>query len=161
MLTIVAALAISQSVTPAIALFGQRSEMAEHSISLISNEHKWAATWYAHTGVRVGAPRIDFKNYVVLAAFNGRSAQTSGFELISTSLSIDTLNIRLRPMWYSVGGGRLGSVEELAKRHASTAYGFFVFPRTFTKVVVEEQLLGPKNEPPKFAKPVALTVEDV
>ncbi len=137
---------------PAVVWTDRDSQVAERSYKCLQSVEDWRKVWATHKGftgrgLEPPCPEVNFDAYMVVALFQGKSAQDLG--LIIDSVKDEPLAIRLRyhPNWYSV----LRTGKEVKGQYATTNYAFVVLPKSKKSIIIEERLPGNRfDTPDKF-----------
>lgn len=156
--SILAALGLSQEVEvkPYMTLRGSDSKVVTREYRLISSHSEWDALWHRHSGKLETSEkqrgfRVDFKAYRVIAIFQGKGWNSRG--VVGTLHETDGgLRLRFDELTYQTFGPDGGGVRV-------AAYGFFVVPKSFDRVVLEENVQGIIGDPPVWKPRGALRLQ--
>jgi hypothetical protein len=138
---------------PCVEWVGAHSKILEKGFQRVRTQEDWDALWHRHTGVNAQfahskdayPPRIDFSRFEVIAFFRGPATNTDGEEVVSIGEVGDALRIRFDSITYqtmSVSGPDHGEKCE--------PFGIWVIDRTSKPIVIEENVQGLLNQPPKW-----------
>jgi hypothetical protein len=130
---------------PYVTLWGADSKVKERGYRLIGSQKELEEIWTKHRGEEpsyfAGAPEVDFDRCLVIAVFEGESMNSAGVESKGILDGEKEVTFRFQGRWYQTlgpgGGGK-----------KSTAYGFFVIPRTRKPIVLEENVQNLIGGPP-------------
>lgn len=154
---------------------GGHSAISKAEVKIIDSESAWIMSWTENRGdkkrtamwrklqrehpeeVRYDyysedqTPVIDFANSFVLAIFGGKTRQNAGYSLISSEAEGDTVTLRYVPRFYSTVSNNLNDPQ-----FENTPYAYFLMPRDFKHVRVEEAIVESKGKPPTKFKLIKL-----
>ena len=146
--------------TPAVcpvAWTGISSQVAEAQTLLVETEQDWFNLWLKHTGqdaskwpMQNPVPKVDFKAYNVLVIFGGKLHQTAGYTVLSLDKAGESATFRFIPRVYGISVGP----DTPKDAFLNTPYGFFLLPKNYKRVKLEEGILESKSEPVKKFKAV-------
>jgi len=135
---------------PYASLWGADSQVKKKSYHLIGSPKEMDEVWSRHRGNTDfdynGRPEVDFDRCLVVAIFQGESANTAGIECTGILEGATSLTFRFRNRWYQTA--------VTAKR--ASAYGFFVIPRTRKPIVIEEDVHQGIGQPPIWKERIRL-----
>ncbi len=133
-----------QTTHPYVTLTGPDSHVIKPSCHRVASEGEWIKTWQRHNGAKesndydlfynpLGLPYVDFEKCMVVAVFQGRGTNSAGLKAVAVLENKDGIVLRFEDKFYQTmerapGGGG----------NKTTAYGFFVLPRSSKTVVLEE-----------------------
>jgi hypothetical protein len=141
---------------PAISLVGPNSSIHQRRFERIRDENAWQALWELHAkdaGPRAAQgwllqPRIDFKNYEVIAFFRGDSTNHNG-EVVQTVLTEGSFVVlRFDSITYQTASPL--NAPDVSGGVPCTPYGIWVIPRSSKPVVLEENVQGLKDKPAQW-----------
>lgn len=155
---VLATLGFSQEVEvkPYMTLRGSDSKVLTREYRLVSSQSEWDALWQRHTGTlgtseRQRGFKVDFGACRVIAVFQGKGWNSRG--VMGTLHQTDgELRLRFDDLSYQTVGLDGGGVRV-------SAYGFFVVPRSFERVVLQENVQGIIGEPPVWKSRGTLTLK--
>ncbi len=141
---------------PAVSFTGASSHVVEPAFHKITDAREFAKVWVEHrTGSSpkgsynynwnyANVPVVDFEDYMVIAIFQGKSANSNGFHVEELVDDGDVFRVRYDSMSYqtSEGSGRARRVRKV------TPYGIFVVPKTDRPVVLELDTQNMLGRPP-------------
>jgi hypothetical protein len=147
-------------IKPGSTITGAESRIAKREYSRITSSNQWAELWCRHRGLgsvedSAGLPRVDFRQSMVIAIFEGRAMNGSRVRVESISEEREHMVFRYKIQGYQTSGPNGGGVP-------CTVYGFFVVPRSAKSLVLEEGVGGhripterfPHGRPPVWEKQV-------
>ncbi|HEX8913269.1 MAG TPA: hypothetical protein VF796_12990 [Humisphaera sp.] len=141
--------------SPLLTLAGTDSGVTRPLFARVESDARWREVWAEHRpGERGGGsrPRVDFGRCVVVALFEGQTANTEPLEVESVTETADAVVVRFDFAGYATAAN--------VEPRAVTPYGFVVLPRT-DKPIVLERNAGHSKEPggvprPKWAEAARL-----
>ncbi len=86
-------------------------------------------------------PLIDFDHYMVIAIFQGNGSNNAGLTVVEIVEENNNIILRFANKYYQTGGTDGGG-------HRTTAYGYFVLPRSEKSLLLEENVQHYKGKPP-------------
>lgn len=133
---------------PAVTYRGAASAITEPRYVRVTSQADFEKLWKEHRGEaaqHTDMLDVDFKTCMVIAIFQGRSANTDGVKLEGVSERNGGLLVRFDEWSYQTmtiqGDPESGIIR-------TTAYGFIVLPRSEKPVVLEENTQGLIGKPP-------------
>lgn len=138
---------------PGVEWVGAHSKILDKGFQRIRTQQDWEALWHRHTGegvrfkdaVYAYPPRIDFSRFEAIAFFRGPSTNTDGEEVVSIGEVGDALRIRFDSITYQTE-----SFHGEDHGIACEPFGIWVIDRTTKPIVIEENVQGLLNQPPKW-----------
>lgn len=139
-------------IKPLVWWWGPKSAVKSADYAVARDEKSWLELWARHTDKEVvknhisepiDAPRVDFDQCMVVAIFKGDSWNSSGVIITSITRDKGELRVRFDERTYQTAGPNGGGVRV-------SPYGLFVIPKDPGDVVIEENVQGLKNQPPKW-----------
>ena len=122
---------------PLVSLMGRTSKVTKPGYHRVESAKAWDALWLRHqTGKPEpgdGVPNdflhgaVDFNRCMVVAVFQGKGINCSGFEVHTVSEAKDRLVVRVEGQYYQTGEGAA----------ATAAWGAFILPRSAKPIVIE------------------------
>jgi hypothetical protein len=150
-----------RGVLPYVTISGADSKVRQRGYFRVGSEKEWVKVWQRHKGEKeseqynlfynpLGLPLVDFRQCMVIAVFEGASENNAGLRASSVTDEKDRVLLRFQDNGFqTVNGGR-----------PSTAYGFFVLPRSNKPVVLEEDVRHLINGPPVWKEQARLPPPD-
>jgi hypothetical protein len=128
-----------KSAQPCVVISGADSRVTKPRYERITSQDEWARLWQEHKGEKNGAPydfhydlltlpMIDFDQYMVLAVFQGESANNAGFQFDSMTEDVTHIVFKYVNKGYQTMGGQ----DNVA------VYGFFVVRQSTKPIVLIE-----------------------
>lgn len=142
---------------PAISLVGPNSGIHERRLERIRDEKTWQEIWGLHAkdvGPRAAQgwllpPRVDFRNYEVIAFFRGDSINDNGEVAESLLTAGDLVVLRFDSITFQ-SASSFDAPPNQAAGVASTPYGIWVIPRSSKPIAVEENVQDLKDNPAQW-----------
>lgn len=151
---------------PVLTLAGAHSHVDKATYARVTSAKEFQRLYMQHLGRDLkefdefyntpGVPTIDFDHYMVIAVFTGTTWNTAGVYVHSADDDGKRLTIRYVHRGYQTSAPFIPATQLATDLNADgggdhvTAYGIFVFPRSASEVVLEEDVKQYKNEPPKW-----------
>jgi len=138
----------SPSRRPILLLTGPTSQIDATEYHRITSTENWQTLWLRHHGKtaqeafneRLTNVEIDFENHELIAIFQGVEINSRGLTIDSIIEDDDVITVRFDDWQYQSSGG--------ADR--CSTYGFVLLPKSTKPIVLEENVQGLKDEPPKW-----------
>lgn len=134
---------------PLMTLYGRNSKIAKEKLVRITSEKEWYSLWLEHK-IGSSTPKavpgdlefaeLDFRQVMVVAVFEGKSVNCRGFPCHSISEDRERILVRLNPLMYQSG----------VPTPRTEAWGILVLPRLNKQIVVERDVRGLIDDPPKW-----------
>jgi hypothetical protein len=147
----------------AISWSGSTSAVAKGRIERVSDQARWDAVRKEHCGPRIElnalgfpvVPTIDFERFEVICGFSGTRVNLYQWSIDS----VQDLGEVVRVRFDQVGFQTASFDGQPDKGVTTSAYGFFVVPRTAKEIVMEENTQGRINGPPVWTERVRLAAK--
>lgn len=163
---------LGETIKPAVAWTGSYSSIETRQIVRINDTKAWRDLWIRHRGDTIEqnalgfpvVPEIDFDRYMVIAIFAGEGPGSAGYELAEAREIVQpgvtvrdgpppagarVLRVRLASRVYQTAGD--------LDPPKTTAYGFFVLPRTELLTLIELARYHGIGEPPTWHRATMLS----
>ena len=136
---------------PYVSIAGHDSAITERRCVRVADAKTWAALWAEHRGDRLETnasgwpttPAIDFDTCMVIAVFRGEAWNTNG-EFVESIAEVDgAVRVRFDSSTFQTIGPDGGGVRV-------TSFGIWIIAKTARPIVVEENVQGMINRPPKW-----------
>jgi hypothetical protein len=135
---------------PYASLWGANSKVKKKSYHLIGSPKEMDEVWSRHRGNTDfeynGRPEVDFDRCLVVAIFEGESANTAGIECKEVLDEAKSITFRFRNRCYQTA----------QTARSASAYGFFVIPRTTKPIIIEEDIQHVLGRPPVWKERIRL-----
>lgn len=144
---------------PLVALHGASSRITATRYLRVTDAKEWRSLWLEHLGVTPGGledlaaevPEIDFDRCMVIALFTGSRWNSRGISCEGIIERDAELLVRFDQLSYQTSGPD-GGGEKVQP------FGVFVLPRSECRVVLEENVQGLKDNPPKWKRQAEIPV---
>ena len=141
---------------PCLILSGNDSHISEPAYKRILTLDKWAKVWQQHKGEEsteqydyfydpLGLPMVDFSKFMVIAIFDGNRSQAAGLFCNSVSDDGNTITIKFDKKTYATDSGFGEDENKAIKQKKENVYGFFVIPKSYQRLVLEQRIYGSKQ----------------
>ncbi len=138
---------------PLVTFHGEKSAIDKTRYVKVKDKEAWAKLWCEHIGKPFGrdyswfynplnVPSIDFAQCMVVAVFQGTKWNSAGVRVVEV-LDADQLTLRFDDFAFQTAGPDGGGVR-------NRPFGIFVLPRSDKVIVLEENVQGRINHPPKW-----------
>ena len=117
--------------------YAAQSRIKEQQVVRVTSPRQWEQLWIAHRGEGSPAPRINFKQDMVVAVFFGTDVNSDGCEVLAVREDAQRLVLYLRQKKFRASGGI---------RPASPV-GFFVLPLNERAILVKEKVFVSAGQP--------------
>lgn len=133
---------------PVFVLTGATSAVKEREFIRVTDETSMNKIWHRHYGMtemeafqnRLEEFKVDFDEHEVLVIFNGATTNQRSLMIMDMVEDEKTLKIQYDLWGYQTSGG----FDE------SSVYAFVLIPKSSKEIVLEENIQGLKDHPPKW-----------
>lgn len=139
-----------RTLRPLVTITGAESKITAREFHRITTTQAWTELWLRHVGYEprnerydtyynpAAMPGVDFSQCMVLAILRGDGLNTAAVDVKSITEQGGELLVRFEDRMY----------QTMDTSNPSTAFGFFILPRTDLPIVLEENVQGLIGRPP-------------